>query len=137
VRDGIFLLDSGLRILPSYSRALEEIFRRDMLSGLPVMDVFSGFLGKEKLTEIEAFLDMAFDIAAPDSEIQDDNPLREVTACFANLDGGFDRYTLRFSIERICDEKTVQKLLVMVRAGGNFAEAEEAAPSIPSLKDLG
>jgi hypothetical protein len=133
VRDGIFLLDSGLRILPSYSRALEEIFRRDMLSGLPVMDVFSGFLGKEKLTEIEAFLDRAFDIAAPDREIQDDNPLREVTACFANLDGGFDRHTLRFSIERICDEKTVQKLLVMVRVGGNVAEAEETAPSIPPL----
>jgi hypothetical protein len=38
VRDGIFLLDRGLRIQPSYSRALEEIFRRDMLAGFPVMD---------------------------------------------------------------------------------------------------
>jgi iron only hydrogenase large subunit-like protein len=141
VRDGIFLLDSGLRILPSYSKALEEIFRRDMLAALPVMDVFSGFLGKETLTEIEVFLDRAFDISVTDSEIQNDNPLREAEACFANLDGDFDRHNLRFAIERIGDEKTIQKLLVMVRdTGGNFdcnaAESGKIVPPDPVMKEI-
>jgi hypothetical protein len=132
VRDGIFLLDRGLRIQPSYSRALEEIFRRDMLAGFPVMDVFLGFFDKEKLAEIETFLDRAFDISVPDGEIQDDNPLRETEARFANLDGGFDRHTMRFAIERIGDEQTIQKLLVMVRAGG---QSETAPPQCPAPQD--
>jgi hypothetical protein len=125
VREGIFLLESNGRILPSYSKALEEIFRRDILAGIPIMTVFSGFFGKEKLKEISTFMDKAFDVSVPDSKLQKENPLREVEAQFANLDGGFDTHCLRFAIERIGDGKTIQKLLVIVRygdAGGNTAE---------------
>jgi iron only hydrogenase large subunit-like protein len=115
VRDGIFLLESSGIILPSYSKALEEIFRRDMLAGLPVMDVLAGFLDKEKIKEIDAFIDNAFDISVSDSEIQNNNPLHNVEAHFVNLDGGFDTRYLNFAIERIGDGKTIQKLLVIVR----------------------
>jgi iron only hydrogenase large subunit-like protein len=115
VRDGIFLLGKNWCILPSYSSALEEIFRRDMLAGLPIMDVFSGFLDKKKLTEIEAFIERAFNMSIPDSEVQNDSPLREIEAHFASLDGGFDMCRLNFVVERIGDGKTIQKLLVIVR----------------------
>jgi iron only hydrogenase large subunit-like protein len=115
VRDGIFLLEKNWCILPSYSSALEEIFRRDMLAGIPVMNVFSGFFDKKTLTEIEAFIEKAFDISIPDSEIQKNNPLHEAEAHFVNLDSGFDIRYLDFFFERIGDDKTIQKLLVIVR----------------------
>jgi hypothetical protein len=118
VRDGIFLLESNGRILPSYSKALEEIFRRDILAGVPIMTVFSGFFDKEKLKEISAFMDKVFDVSVPDNELQKENPLKEVKAQFANLDGGFDTHCLHFAIERIGDGNTIQKLLVIVRDGG-------------------
>ncbi|MDR2796450.1 MAG: 4Fe-4S binding protein [Spirochaetaceae bacterium] len=124
VRDGIFLLEKNGHILPSYSTALEEIFRRDMLAGVSIMDVFSGFIDKKKLKEIDTFIDKAFDILIPDSEIQSDNPLREVEIHFENLDGGIDTRHLNFVIERIGDEKTIQKLLVIVReTSGKIKEA--------------
>ena len=115
VRDGIFLLEKNGCILPSYSSALEEIFRRDMLGGIPIMDVFSGFLDAKKLKEIDKFIDRAFDISIPDLELQNKNPLHEVEARFANLDGDFDIRHLDFVVERIGDEKTIQKLLMIVR----------------------
>jgi iron only hydrogenase large subunit-like protein len=115
VRDGIFLLEKNGCILPSYSSALEEIFRRDMLGGIPIMDVLSGFFDEEKLKEIDAFIDRAFDASIPEAELQNENPLHEVEAGFANLDGGFDKRQLNFVVERIGNEKTIQKLLVIVR----------------------
>jgi iron only hydrogenase large subunit-like protein len=115
VRDGIFLLEKNGCILPSYSSALEEIFRRDMLAGIPIMDVFSGFLDEKKLKEIDTFIDKAFDVSIPDDELQNNNPLHEVGARFANLDGGFDKRRLNFVVERIGDETTIQKLLMIVR----------------------
>ncbi|MDR2659083.1 MAG: 4Fe-4S binding protein [Spirochaetaceae bacterium] len=120
VRDGIFLLESNGRILPSYSKALEEIFRRDMLADVSIMSIFSGFFDKEKLKEIDVFMDRVFDASVPDGELQKENPLRNVEARFANLDGGFDIRRLNFAIERIYDGKTVSKLLVIVRDGGAF-----------------
>jgi hypothetical protein len=132
VRDGIFLLGKNGRILPSYSSALEEIFRRDMLAGIPVMDILSGFIDKNKLNEIDTFFDKAFDISIPDSEIQNNNPLHEIKARFANLDGDFDTRRLNFFIERIGDEKTIQKLLVIVRE----KNTEAKKPSVPKGKEL-
>jgi hypothetical protein len=141
VREGIFLLDSGWRILPSYSKALEEIFRRDMLAGLPVMEIFSGFFSKEKLKEIEAFLDEAFDISVPYSEIQNAILQEGTEASFVNLDGGFDKRLLYFAVERIGDEKTVQKLLVIVRDGSasgavKNGNAEKTEPSPAVFKQI-
>ncbi|MDR1362927.1 MAG: 4Fe-4S binding protein [Spirochaetaceae bacterium] len=118
VRDGVFLMASNGIILPSYSRALEEIFRRDRLAGVHIMTVLSGFLRKEKLEEISEFIDKAFDVSLPDSELQKENPLWEVDALFANLDGGFDVRRMRFAIERIGDGKAIERLLVVVRDGG-------------------
>jgi hypothetical protein len=132
VRDGIFLLEKNWCILPSYSSALEEIFRRDMLAGVSIMNVFSGFFDKKKLNEIEVFIEKAFDILIPDSEIQKNNPLHEAEARFANLDGDSDARCLSFFFERIGDDKTIQKLLVIVRE----SDGKTNKPAAPQNKKL-
>ena len=136
VRDGIFLLGNNWCILPSYSSALEEIFRRDMLAGIPIMNIFSGFFEKKKLKEIEAFIEKAFDPSIPDSEIQNYNPLREVEAGFANLNGGFDKRILNFVVERISDETTIQKLLVIVREASGKTKNVDAPQNKKPVKPI-
>jgi ferredoxin len=118
IREGVFLLENGGHIMPSYSKSLEEIFRRDMLAGLPIMTVFSGFFSNKKLKKISQFMDRAFDAALPDKEFQKENPLKEVDAMFPNLDGGFDTHRLHFYIDRIGDENRIERLLVIVRDSG-------------------
>jgi hypothetical protein len=128
VHDGIFLLDRNGRILPSYSRALEEIFRRDMLSDVPVMNIFSAFFDKTKLAEIDKFMNMLFDASITDSEIQKCNPLRKIDAYFTNLDGSTEARRLSFAIDRIGDESGIQKILVIVRdIHGEHSETKEAS----------
>jgi hypothetical protein len=132
VHDGIFLLDRNGRIMPSYSRALEEIFRRDMLADIPVMNVFSAFFDKKKLKEIDEFIDILFDASIPDGEIQKRNPLRKIDAHFTNLDGGIEVHRLNFAVDRISDESGIQKILVIVRdSGGEHAETEKASSGKP------
>ncbi|GHV83463.1 hypothetical protein AGMMS50212_08030 [Spirochaetia bacterium] len=114
VKDGIFLIDRSRLILPSYSNMLEEIFRRDKLAGLPVIDVLSGFIDKSKITEIREFLDKAFEPTAPRSEIENNNPLHFIDASFLNLDGDYDIVPLEFIIVPIGTSDTVEKLFIMV-----------------------
>jgi hypothetical protein len=126
VHDGIFLLDRNGCILPSYSRALEEIFRRDMLADIPIMDIFAGFFDKKKLKEIDEFISLLFDASISDAEMQKHNPLRKIDAHFTNLDGSIEVRRLHFAVDRIADESGIQKILVIVRdSSGEQSETEE------------
>jgi hypothetical protein len=118
VHNGIFLLDSSGYILPSYSKALEEIFRRDMLAGFHIIDILAGFVDKGILERIDAFISSIFDVSIPDTEIKNNNPLWNVKAHFVNLDGSVEVHNLNFMIERIGDENIVEKILFIVKDNG-------------------
>jgi iron only hydrogenase large subunit-like protein len=142
IRDGIFLLGRDTRIMPSYSKSLERIFRRDMLAGVPIMNVLGGFLSSEKLPEIDKFISRAFKSSIPDEEIQNDNPLQNVEARFENIDGSFNVFHLNFIIERLHDNDSIQQLFIIVREPQNeyheYDRSKNLAVSnvLPSLNEF-
>jgi Amt family ammonium transporter len=114
VSDGLFLLDLSLRIGPYYSSSLETIFRRKDLAGLDVMEVFGVFLDDKAQSAAKEFLEAAFTPDIPWRHVAKLNPLKEVTAYFDDLGGGFTERRLEFDFRRLGDEK-VERLFVVVR----------------------
>jgi Amt family ammonium transporter len=114
VSDGLFLLDASLRIGPYYSSSLETIFRRKDLAGLEAMEIFGAFLDEKARSAAGEFLEAAFmpDIAW--RHVEKLNPLKEVTAYFDDLAGGFIERHLEFDFRRLGDT-AVDRLFVVVR----------------------
>jgi Amt family ammonium transporter len=114
VSDGLFLLDSALKIGPYYSSSLETIFRRKELAGLNVMEVFGVFLDEKARTGADEFFEAAFTPDIPWRYVEKLNPLKEVTAYFDDLAGGFIERHLEFDFRRL-GEGAVERLFVVVR----------------------
>jgi Amt family ammonium transporter len=114
VSDGLFLLDSSLKIGPYYSSSLETIFKRTDLAGLGVMEVFGAFLDEKAGSAAKEFFEAAFKPDIPWRHVERLNPLKEVTAYFDDLAGGFTERHLEFDFRRLGGEK-VDRLFVVVR----------------------
>ncbi|GHU42940.1 hypothetical protein FACS1894190_12860 [Spirochaetia bacterium] len=126
VHDGIFLLEKTKMILPSYSRILEELFRRDKLADNSFIDVLEGFIDKKALGNVKTFLDDAFDISIPNEELEEKNPLKEVDANFYNLNGSYDTRKFEFIFARIGTPGNIEKLFVLVRDITEAASTKDA-----------
>lgn len=114
VSDGLFLLDRALKIGPYYSSSLETIFRRKELAGLNVMEVLGVFLDEKARTAAAEFFDAAFTPDIPWRHVEKLNPLKEVTAYFDDLAGGFAERRLEFAFRRL-GGAPVERLFVVVR----------------------
>jgi Amt family ammonium transporter len=114
VSDGLFLLDSALNIGPYYSSSLETIFRRKDLAGLTVMEVFGAFLDEKARAAAEEFFGAAFAPDIPWRHVEKLNPLKEATAYFDDLSGGFIERHLEFDFRRL-GGAPVERLFVVVR----------------------
>jgi Amt family ammonium transporter len=114
VSDGLFLLDAGLKIGPYYSSSLETIFRRKELAGLNVMELFGVFLDEKARSAAGEFLEAAFTPDIPWRYVEKLNPLKEITAYFDDLAGGFIERHLEFDFRRL-GEARVERLFVVVR----------------------
>jgi Amt family ammonium transporter len=114
VSDGLFLLEPSLRIGPYYSSSLETIFQRKDLAGLEVMEVFGAFMNEKARSAAGEFLDAAFNRDISWRHVEKLNPLKEVTAYFDDLAGGFTERHLEFDFRRLGEAK-VERLFVVVR----------------------
>ncbi|MDR2020839.1 MAG: ammonium transporter [Treponema sp.] len=132
VSDGLFLLDSSFKIGPYYSSSLETIFKRTGLAGLDVMEVFGAFLDGKTMSVAQEFFEAAFNRELRWRHVERLNPLREVTAYFDNLAGGFAERHLEFDFRRVGPEDRVEQLLVVVR---DTTERVELVEEIEKTKD--
>jgi Amt family ammonium transporter len=132
VSDGLFLLDSGLKIGPYYSSSLEKIFNRADLAGLDVMEVFGGFLDGKSRAAIQEFFEAAFSPKIQWRHVERLNPLKEVTAYFDSLAGGFTERHLEFDFRRVGPEGRVEQLFVVVR---DTTERMELVEEIEKTRD--
>jgi Amt family ammonium transporter len=114
VSDGLFLLDSSLKIGPYYSSSLETVFRRTGLAGLDVMEIFGAFLDEKTKTAAGEFFEAAFKPNILWRHVEKLNPLKEVTAYFDDQAGGFVERHLEFDFRRVGEER-VERLFVVVR----------------------
>jgi Amt family ammonium transporter len=114
VSDGLFLLDSSLKIGPYYSSSLETIFRRGDLAGLDVMEIFNVFPDEKTRIAAREFLEAAFEPGIRWRHVEKLNPLKEATAYFDDQAGGFIERHLEFDFRRV-GEQRVERLFVVVR----------------------
>jgi Amt family ammonium transporter len=132
VSDGLFLLDSSLRIGPYYSSSLEMIFKRTGLADLDVMEVFGSFLDGKTRSAAQEFFEAAFNPELQWRHVERLNPLKEVIAYFDNLAGGFAERHLEFDFRRVGPDNRVEQLLAVVR---DTTERVELVEEIEKAKD--
>jgi Amt family ammonium transporter len=132
VSDGLFLLDSSLKIGPYYSSSLETILKRTGLADLDVMEVFGSFLDGKTRSAAQEFFEAAFNPELQWRHVERLNPLKEVTAYFDNLAGGFTERHLEFDFRRVGPDGRVEQLLVVVR---DTTERVELVEEIEKTKD--
>lgn len=132
VSDGLFLLDQALKIAPYYSSSLEKIFNRTDLAGLDVMEMFGAFLDGKSRSAVQEFFEAAFSPKFQWRHVERLNPLKEVTAYFDNLAGGFTERHLEFDFRRVGPEGRVEQLFVVVR---DTTERMELVEEIEKTRD--
>ncbi|MDR2184689.1 MAG: ammonium transporter [Treponema sp.] len=132
VSDGLFLLDSSYKIGPYYSSSLETILKRTGLAGLDVMEVFGAFLDGKTQSAAQEFFEAAFNRELQWRHVERLNPLKEVTAYFDNLAGGFTERHLEFDFRRVGPDGRVEQLLSVVR---DTTERAELVEEIEKAKD--
>ena len=114
VKEGLFLIDSDLRIGSQYSRALERIFRRKKFAGLRFEDLLKQIVPEKTLNVAKDYVSLLFGDRVNENLIKTLNPLSEVEVHFEKGAGGFETYYLEFGFNRVKLDADMANVLVTV-----------------------
>lgn len=114
VNEGLFLLDSEFRIGSQYSAALTEIFRRDDLAGVNLIELLRGIVPETTLNVARDYIGLYFGSRVNQNLVDDLNPLNEVEVHFGTDDSQFQTRYLGFEFRRVVVDDELSHLLVTV-----------------------
>jgi signal transduction histidine kinase len=114
VKDGLFLLDSDLRVGAVRSRALGALLRRDSFDGATFEDLLRGLVQPKTLDTAVKYVNLLWGERANEKLIRSINPLAEVEVSFDRRDGAQDTRYLEFEFHRVRGAQGVRQVLVSV-----------------------
>lgn len=114
VTDGLFLLDHNLVIGSRYSKALETIFMRPNLAGVPFRSLFETALPPKTLEATADYMAILFDPNVKEKLIQTLNPLKEAEFNFPSEGGMFETRHLDFRFRRVIDNGAIAAVMASV-----------------------
>jgi two-component system chemotaxis sensor kinase CheA len=114
VQDGLFLINRDLRIGTSYSGAMEHLFQRRDLAGLPFEKLLSDIVSEKTLATALKFVRVLWLDRTNEKLVRSINPLGEVEIHLDTGDGKFDTRFLQFEFHRVRSEGQIAHLLVAV-----------------------
>ena len=114
VNEGLFLLDSEFRIGSQYSAALTDIFRRDNLAGVNLIELLRGIVPETTLNIARDYIGLYFGKRVNQNLVDDLNPLNEVEVHFGTDDSQFQTRYLGFEFRRVVVDDELSHLLVTV-----------------------
>ena len=115
MEEGIFLLNSQLKIESQYSRALEKIFEEKPLSNKNFLELLKDKITAKTLSETAEFLEIMFKKDVDEATINSLNPLSEIEINFINrpeIIAPSKFLTLKF--RRIIEDDEIKHLIVTV-----------------------
>lgn len=114
VKDGLFLLDSDLRVGAVRSRALGTLLRRESLDGVHFADLLRELVPARTLDTAVKYVKLLWGERANENLIRSINPLAEVEVVFDRGNGVHDTRYLEFEFNRVKDARGVHQVLVSV-----------------------
>lgn len=114
VTDGLFLLDRNMVIGSRYSKALETIFMRPNLAGVPFRSLFETALPPKTLESTTDYMAILFDPNVKEKLIQTLNPLKEAEFNFPSEGGLFETRHLDFRFRRVIDNGAIAAVMASV-----------------------
>jgi two-component system, chemotaxis family, sensor kinase CheA len=116
VREGLFLLDSDLKIGSIHSQATAQLFQRDSVAGLTFEDLLRDLVTPKTLAIATKFVKVLWSERTKENLIRSINPLNEVEIVVGEKGakgGGETRY-LEFNFHRVRREGAITHVLVAV-----------------------
>ena len=114
VKDGLFLLDSELRVGAVRSRALGALLRRESFEGVNFEDLLRDLVPARTLETAVKYVRLLWGERANENLIRSINPLAEVEVVFDRGNGVRDARYLEFEFNRVKDARGVHQVLVSV-----------------------
>ena len=114
VTEGLFLLDSEYRIGSQHSAALQDIFRRENLAGVNLIELLRGIVPETTLNVARDYISLYFGGRVNENLVDDLNPLNEVEVHFAGDGSQFQTRYLGFQFRRVLVDQELSHLLVTV-----------------------
>jgi two-component system chemotaxis sensor kinase CheA len=124
LKEGIFLMDRELRIEPSYSKALEDVFSGSGFQGKPFPALLAKSFSPGELDTIKDYFTMIFEGSVDADMLEDINPLHEfaytsvetgeqktLRGLFAPVDRGNGEIFILGTFQDITAEVTLKKQL--------------------------
>ncbi len=114
VRDGLFLLDHDLVIGGTYSAAMEMMFKRKDIAGLPFESLLRNIVSEKTLATALKFVRVLWLERTNEKLVKSINPLGEVEIHLDTGDGKFDTRYLQFEFYRVRIDGHIAQVLVAV-----------------------
>jgi two-component system chemotaxis sensor kinase CheA len=114
VKDGLFLLDSDLRVGAVRSRALGTLLRREQFDDLYFEDLLRDLVSAKTLDTAVKYVRLLWGERANENLIRSINPLAEVEVAFDRGHGVRDTRYLEFEFHRVRGAEGVRQVLVSV-----------------------
>ncbi len=114
VKDGLFLLDANLRIGPTHSAAVQQLFQRETLAGLTFEELLRPLVPEKTMQTALKFVKVLWSERTRENLVKSINPLGEVEVSFDDGRGGHETRYLEFDFHRVKSENRVDNILVSV-----------------------
>jgi len=128
VNEGVFFVDKDFRIRSKYSKALENIFGKELLQNQNVIELFKNLLPEDLISVIDDYLKLIFNSVVTERYVEELNPVKEIEVEIEDIERGWETKYLEFSFNRIINNDVVQSVMVTVR------DATEQITSVKQLK---
>ena len=115
VKEGLFLLDSDLKISLQHSNEMLEIFETDQIAGREFSDLINDVVSDSEMSTVEEFIKLLFDEHVIEDLIGSLNPLDKIELDFEKADGTSQKKFLNFAFFRVLRDGDIDEVLVSVR----------------------
>lgn len=114
VKDGLFLIDEDLIIGAAYSNALESMFHRKDIAGLPFESLLKDLVSEKTLATATKFIKILWAERTKENLVKSINPLGEVEVHLEMGNGRYETRYLQFDFHRVRVDGKITHVLVAV-----------------------
>src|SRR5688572_19507317 len=116
VREGLFLLDSDLKIGSIHSHATAQLFQRETVSGITFEDLLRDLVSPKTMQIATKFVKVLWSERTKENLIRSINPLNEVELMVGDKEskGGGEKRYLEFNFHRVRRDGAITHVLVAV-----------------------
>lgn len=127
VNEGLFLVDSDLKVADQYSRKMESLIQQENLGGMKLDDMLSKIVPPEDSETTGEFIEQLFNERVNENLVNDLNPLSRIPVISKNTSGTPTTSYLDFQFSRVYEGNKITRILGTVSDVTNAVLLEKHA----------